>query len=48
MRDEAAVAELRSKNKGTVNCKTGCFDNINSAAIISIIYCFAYTADDDS
>ena len=45
------VKTKKEKNKPAVNLKTGRFDNINSAVIISsvcVLYCLAYTADDDS
>ena len=47
---------LRRENKVIVIPKTGCFDNIDKAVIVhneskamlSILYCIAYTANDDS
>ena len=37
-----------NKEKKTIILKTECFDNIDSAVIISLAYTAAFTADNDS
>ena len=49
LREKLQHPLISRKNKAAVNLKTGRFDNINfSCTKLTVLYCLAYTADDDS